>query len=436
LKSMVALIRSYFMVFLADRAAVALTFIVPIFMIFIFGEIFGGSHPESSGIRLAFLNLSNAPVAKKIETTLDSMSTFTLVRTSKNKDGVSVPFDTLSIQDFVRRGNAPAALVLPVDAFTDTSVGLKVCLYYDPRNDFEMQIVQGMLQKTIMQEAPQVFMQSMMRQAEKKLGKAGSASFSNDIQTAVNRHFPGAHFTTDSMLSLATTNGGTSDSVGRGIVKNMVDIRMEQLVGKDISNPMPTRSVGGWAMMFLLFTLSSVANVLIDERRNAVFVRHLAAPFSRGQILLSRYIYSTILGIIQLVVLFLAGTLLFGIDIFSNAGNLLLVIVFAAAAATGFGMLIASIARTAAQASALGLVLILSMSAIGGAWFPTTFMPATIQALSKLTIVYWSMEAFMVVLWRHGGFLDVAPYLGVLAGIAAVVTALSVWRFSKGQVLL
>jgi ABC-2 type transport system permease protein len=238
------------------------------------------------------------------------------------------------------------------------------------------------------------------------------------------------------MLSLASTNGGTSDSVGRGIVKNMVDIRMEQLVGKDISNPMPTRSVGGWAMMFLLFTLSSVANVLIDERRNAVFVRHLAAPFSRGQILLSRYIYSTILGIIQLVVLFLAGTLLFGIDIFSNAGNLLLVIVFAAAAATGFGMLIASIARTAAQASALGLVLILSMSAIGGAWFPTTFMPATIQALSKLTIVYWSMEAFMVVLWRHGGILDVAPYLGVLAGIAAVVTALSVWRFSKGQVLL
>ena len=72
------------------------------------------------------------------------------------------------------------------------------------------------------------------------------------------------------------------------------------------------------------------------------------------------------------------------------------------------------------------------MSAVGGAWFPTTFMPEYIQTLSKFTIVYWAVEGFTDVLWAGQSLLAVLPKVGILAGIAAGVMAVAVWRFNKG----
>jgi hypothetical protein len=42
----------------------------------IFGSIFGGSGSGPNGIRLAVLNQSSAPVAKSIESSLDTMKSF------------------------------------------------------------------------------------------------------------------------------------------------------------------------------------------------------------------------------------------------------------------------------------------------------------------------------------------------------------------------
>jgi ABC-2 type transport system permease protein len=74
------------------------------------------------------------------------------------------------------------------------------------------------------------------------------------------------------------------------------------------------------------------------------------------------------------------------------------------------------------------------MSAIGGAWFPTTFMPATIQFLSKLTVVYWSMDGFLEVLWRGVGITSILPHLGILFGMGTIINFISVRRFKKGHI--
>jgi len=65
---------------------------------------------------------------------------------------------------------------------------------------------------------------------------------------------------------------------------------------------------------------------LVQERR--------IAPISRVQILWGKYLYNMSLGFIQLIVLFIAGSLLFKIDILSNFFNLVLVVIAAATACT------------------------------------------------------------------------------------------------------
>jgi ABC-2 type transport system permease protein len=217
-------------------------------------------------------------------------------------------------------------------------------------------------------------------------------------------------------------------------MENIVHIEREQLIGKELKNPWTTRSIGGWAMTFLLFTLTAASSSLFDERKSGVMLRLLTSPVSRDHILWSKYLFNMTLGIGQLLFMFVAGWLLFQVDIFSNFFNLLLIIVAASIACTSFGMLLASLSQTRQQAQGLGTLLILSMSAVGGAWFPTSFMPATIQFFSKLTIVYWAMNGFLEVLWRGVGTSSILPHIGILLGIGGLVNIISVWRFRKGHI--
>ena len=440
MKKILSLIKKDYILFWHDKVAVGLTFIVPAALILLFGSIFGGSGNNASGIRLAFLNQSNTKIAKKIESTLDTTTTFQMIKSFTDDEGKEVPFDTTSIKDYIIKGNASSALVIPADAYSDTSFGLKLKFYYNPKNELEMQIVQGLLQQTVMTQIPEIFNQSMMRRSEEYLGKAKGTSFNKKMASVVSEYFG-----IDTSLILrqgfystendTTENDSSSSSSGASnFFKNIVKLDKEQLVGKEVNNPGATRSVGGWAMMFLLFSITASATSLFDERNSGVTLRILSAPVSRINILWSKYLYNISLGIIQLLVLFFAGYLLFNIDIFTNFGNLFLVILCSSAAATAFGMVLAAFSKTTAQANGFATFLILTMSAIGGAWFPTFFLPPFIQVLSKFTIVYWSIEGFLQVLWGGAGFVEILPFLGILTSIGVIVNIVSFWKFIRGNI--
>lgn len=437
MKNILSLIKKDFIIFWNDKVDVGLTFIVPAVLILLFGSIFGGSGGSPTGIKLAFLNNSSSKIGKKIENTLDTTKTFNIIKTYTNEEGKEVLFDTTTIKDYVTKGNAPAALVIPRDAYTDTSFGLKLKFYYDPKNDIEMQIIEGLLQQTVMTQIPEIFNESMMRRSEEYLGKKKGDNFNKKIASVVSEYF---NIDTADILSkgyFQSSSDSLEDSAAAGqsnFFKNIVKLDKKQLVGKNVNNPGATRSVGGWAMMFLLFSITASGASLFEEKANGVTLRILSSPVSRLQVLWGKYLFNIILGIVQLLVLFFAGFLFFNIDIFSNFFNLLLIIIAASAASTAFGMVLAAFSKTPAQARGLGTFLILLMSAIGGAWFPTFILPSFIQTLSKLTLVYWSIEGFLQVLWRGATTIEILPYLGVLFFIALLVISVSVWRFKKGNI--
>ncbi len=424
-----------FRLFWNDKVAVGLTFIVPLVLMSIFGSIFGGSGSGPQGIRLAVLNNSDSPVAKRIEQTLDTTRAFRIFKTYKSEAGNEVKFDTTSIKEFVRSGNAIAGLVIPTDAYSDTSIGLKLKFYYDPKNEIEIQTAQGLLQQTIVSQLPQIFIRSAQRQAERFLGTGTGREFNRGIASLVSKYFRvDTSLVLNPRFSVNATSVDDTSGQTSNFFQNIVQIEKEQLVGKELKNPGATRSVGGWAMTFLLFSLTSAASSLFDEKRSGVMLRLLTSPVSRVHILWSKYLFNMSLGVLQLMFLFAAGWILFQIDIFSNFLNLMLIIVAAAIACTAFGMLLAAFSETRQQAQGLGTLLILTMSGLGGAWFPVSFMPQTFQVVSKFTIVYWSMDGFLQVLWRGVGVSGVLPHIGILLGISALVDTISVWQFKKGHV--
>jgi len=432
LRIILQLIRKDFIHFFKDKMALSLTFIVPMVLIALFGAVFGGAG-DIEKLALGFVNQSTSSVAKRIENTLDTTKTFRLIKTFTNDKGEIVSYDSNSIKNAVISGRFSAAIVLPEDAFTDTSSSLKMKYYYDPKNDMESQIIEGVLQQTIMQSIPEVFTQSLNKKSEIALGKDSSKKFNSEINKVVSKYF---NVDTADVFGSMNTGKSKQDSGNSGIniFDNMLNMEKHQLVGKNVANSMATRNVGGWAMMFLLFSLSAAARSLFEEKQTGVMIRLLSSPVTRTQILWSKYLYNMLIGIVQLTVLFLGGMLLFKIDIFSNFFNLLLVIIASSVACTAFGMFLASFTKTSAQANGLGTLLILTMSAVGGSWFPVSMMPEAIQFFSRFTITYWSIEGFIAVLWRGWGFFEILPYLGMLLGIGLVVNIISYINFRRGNI--
>lgn len=440
------------LLFTRNKPAVVITFLVPIILIALFGFVFGlykNVDRGPGGIPLAVVNLSAEPAATDLIAALKLEKSFHIITETKGADGSLRPLTEADARAAMRNNDYRFALILPADLVSEETFGIHLKFLSDPRNEIETQMVNGLLQKTIFSRVPQLLGQSLQHRSKKFLGDARFETFNRTIADTVASNYGGdreeiyqrmiaGDFGFNKLLpsSAATTSstakpGDEKSSGAADIFSRIARIETEQVAGKQVSNPAASRLVGGYAIMFLLFALSGSATSLFEEKRSGIYQRVLSAPVRLSHILWARFLFGVALGTLQLTALFLAGKVLFGLDLFSHAVPLLAIIVSGAAACTAFGMLLAAVSSTQEMAHGLATLLVLVMSAIGGAWFPVSMMPAFIQHFSKLTIVYWSVEGFASVLWAGQSLVEILPTVGILTGIAAGVMALAVWCFKR-----
>jgi ABC-2 type transport system permease protein len=406
----------------------------------------GGGGGDPSGINLLVIDEADSETSAELIQILKTEDTFAVHDMKSVGEDEWVPLDRAHAEHLIRT-NAGAfryALVLPEDLLDD-EFGLNLELIYNPQNQIENSIVQGMLQKALFSNGFQL----LMNNAEYGISEDVKSSFDSAMAKIIAEHFGGdpdeilADIQSDSIWGFGGGTSGTDSDVdgdsdgdedeADDIMSGMFNFKKTQVFGKG-KNPM-AQSVGGWSVMFLLFSLTGAASSLFEERDRGLFLRLLSGPSSRSQILWSKFIHCSALGMLQMLVLMAFGEVVF--DIITSPAQLfplLVVSLFTVAAATSFGMLLSSIATTPAQANGMGTFFILAMSAFGGAMFPLFMMPVFIRTyISPFSLVYWAMDGILGVLWRDAGVLEIIPQLGVLGGIAVVVLWISLWRFNRGD---
>jgi ABC-2 type transport system permease protein len=443
MNSILVLLRKDFALLLKDKASISLTFFVPFALIYLFGQIYhvNSSDPGPAGIPVAVVNQSDNPAATKLVDALKAETTFKVLTKFVNPDKTTRPLTEDDLRPLMKADDFRFALVIPKDLIRTDEIGLHLKTYSNPRNAIEAEMVNGILQKTLFSNVPELLGQSLQARARARFGGARVEQFDASVASAVARTFGGdeaairARMADGSLgLSRLGSSGGTGASADGDALSRILKVDNIQVAGTGIKSPMATLLVGGWAMQFLLFALTASATALFREKEHGIFQRVLSAPVTRADILWSKFLYGICLGLIQLVILFFAGHVLYGIEVGSQIGLLIVVCVFAAAACTSFGMLIAAISPTPETARGLSTFVILLMCAVGGAWFPVSFMPEFIQRFSKLTLVYWSMEGFSQVLWARATLSELLPTLGYLALITGLVMGVAVWRFNRGRI--
>jgi ABC-2 type transport system permease protein len=183
------------------------------------------------------------------------------------------------------------------------------------------------------------------------------------------------------------------------------------------------------ALMFLIFTVSNGGRSILAEQARGTLPRLLVSPTTSAQVLIGKIFGVYLTGVVQMLILIVACSLLFGIQWGDPLGMLVLVLA-AVFAATGWGMLITSLARTPGQVSSIGTAIMLTFAILGGSFIQTSIMPGWFQLLSKITPNAWGMNGFTI-LGLGGSLADLGMTLLGLAVMGMVLFVVSILIFGR-----
>lgn len=373
-----------------DRGAQVLAFVVPIVFFSIFAVIFG---PKGNGvtgtsrIAVALADESNTPRSQALVAALSADSGLRVITEwtpGPTRAGEPEQKITRALaEQMVKNGRASVGLVLPegiegsIMKFGGT--GPRALVLRDPSDPVASKVVAGLLQRAAL-----------------KVGGAGLPGF----------------------------GGGDPDA--------MVPLRFEEqaVLGEKRESPMVAFYAAGIAVMFIMFSAAGAGGVLIEETESGTLERVLTTGLGMNGLLLSKWLYLTMLACMQICVMFVWGMLVFRLPLLSHLPGFAIMTVCTAGAAAAFGLVLATLSRTRQQLSGLANLLVLSLNALGGSMFPRFLMSEELQRFSLIGFNAWALDGFLKVFWREAPLSALAPQVAALLGFTALFLLLS-RRFAR-----
>jgi ABC-2 type transport system permease protein len=186
-------------------------------------------------------------------------------------------------------------------------------------------------------------------------------------------------------------------------------------------------------VLFVFITSLAGAAGLIEARRLGVTRRMLATPTTASTILFGEALSRFAVALLQGMIIFVVGWLVFGVDWGDPPAALLLVVTFALVG-TGVGMLGGSVLRNAEQATSIGPPVGIALGMLGGCMWPLAIVPQPMRVVGHLFPQAWAMDAFIALIAKGEDIAGIALQLAVLAAFAAVLLALATWRLRRALV--
>ena len=413
-----AIVRTSFRGLRRDRGAFILSFVLPVAFFSIFAIIFNSARSNTPQVRVAVVDEDQSPASQRLVAGLEreqSLKAFTRPN-ERNGAAQSPEFTAQSAEAGIKSGDFPAAIIIP-RGFGDHPVSLgpasasapKIQILNDASDPIAAQVVSGMLQKVVMAsmgdsmagQGMEYFeqMSGGLTPEQKKRIEAGLGNYRQYLER--QRTEPNA--------------------VQSGSGQALVATEIRNVVGENKKNPMVSFYAAGIGVMFLLFTASGAGGSILDEAESGALDRVLSSRVGMTTLLAGKMTYCTLLAFSQLCVMFVWGWAVFRLDLWSHLAGFVVMGLTTAFAVANFGMLLASVSKTRAQQGAIGTLLILSMSAIGGSMFPRPLMPESIKKAGLFTINGWAIDGFTKVFWYDEPLFHLWQQVAVLLAIGIVL---------------
>lgn len=191
-----------------------------------------------------------------------------------------------------------------------------------------------------------------------------------------------------------------------------------------------TATMAAMMVFFGFFTGAAAAQSILTEEEQGTLSRLFTTPTSMATILAGKFSASVAILIVQIVVLVLTSSLIFGAN-WGNAAPIVLMVLGTATVAAGFGVFLMSLLKSSKQAGTIyGAVLTLTgmMGGLFTALVPG--VPPVFDTLSLLVPQGWALRGWKLTL-VGGKVTDVLPTVLMLALISAAFFLIGTIRFRR-----
>jgi ABC-2 type transport system permease protein len=201
------------------------------------------------------------------------------------------------------------------------------------------------------------------------------------------------------------------------------------LVGQNPSANGSEFTVPGMTTMFAFFLVGFIGFAFFSERQWNTWERLRASPATNREILVGKVVPAMLLCLVQQVLLFSAGYVLFGMRVRGSVLGLALVSVALTVCLVSVGVLMAALLRTQQQLNAMANLGAMVLAGISGALVPLSVLPGWARTVAPIAPQYWAMRGFRATILDGQGLSAVALPVAVLLGFAVVAGAIALLRF-------
>lgn len=394
-----------------DRGTIIQYFLLPVLFVLVMsgGLSSIGQAPKDDRLALAVVNLDDGPSA---ETLLKGIDAAGGVRTEL--------FEQAIAQAKLDKNELPRVLTIPADFSSGLSAGKPVSLRLLAHPDASAQQTET-VRLVVEGVANDMTLENQIYASLRQMGEMQAAN-------------PEAQpiFTSERLVAQARNQFEASRTRPLIVVKQTLPASQ----GQSEKLPDLWQSVlTGVTVLFVFLSAQTTAHSIFDEKKVGSFRRLMAAPLSRAGLLIGKILPNFLTALLQVVAIFAVGSL--GLRLLNATPvplekaplGVVLVAILIALCASALGVVIAALARTEAQISGMGMLILWGMGLLGGCIAPAFLLDRYLGPFPKLVPHYWANRAFDDLLIRGFGLPDVALELAVLLGFTVLFFAIGVWRF-------
>jgi ABC-2 type transport system permease protein len=187
--------------------------------------------------------------------------------------------------------------------------------------------------------------------------------------------------------------------------------------------------VPGMAVLFAFFGVAFIGTGFFAEHGWGTWDRLRASSARSIEIVLGKILPSAGLMLMQLVLMFAVGVLLFDLRIHGSLGGVAVMMVASIAVLVAISMLLTAVLRTVNQMMAVVNLATMTLAGIGGALAPVDVLPGWAQAIAPASPAYWMLKGFRAVVLESGGVGATLVPAAVTLAFAAGAAIGAVWRF-------
>ncbi len=395
---LLAAIKKEALILLRDRVGLAVLFLMPMILIFVMTLIQDSAFKSLNerGIPIIFVDNDKDSLGISIELGLrnSGMCTFNNMIDGK-------PATAEMIEKAVSDGKFLVGIVVPKGATEAIRSNVKVLVQ-------QTLGVSDSLQKPTDSVEIAIYIDPITKKSFLTSVTSSLREFISEIKTKIMFQT----FSEQISELIPDKNNAPENAFSQSQIIKYKEVYASKQIGEIVPNAVQ-HNVPAWAIFAMFFIVLPLAGSMVKEKSEGSVLRLQTVPTSYLVFLNGKIIVYIAVCLIQLALMLSVGkiflpmlglpTLVIGNSIL----GIILLSVSTAFAATGYGVMMGTIAKTEQQGAIMGSLSVLLLSAIGGVWVPTYVMPELMRDISIVSPLNWALNGFYELFLRGGGIVDV-----------------------------